>query len=221
MRNWNIRAELRRRAHMYDIENEIFHVPEIAIASSLPSVLMRSQSDKQYFNLSQRKASVTSKVKGRFKTCSVIERSRMIVSIQNLQSKRKLHKFGKTNRKYNSNDLKRLFNEKQYCPVKLISFPREFNKNSIEGESNETFIRIFYSNAIHYVSNNCERTNRSCGNCNDKNLKLNRNAIISNSSISGNFHSKSIYVKNKFEIKQNYEHTPPKLNSMNRYYSLL
>lgn len=223
MRNWNIRAELGRRAYMYDIENKSFHVTEIVIPSSLnnslPSVLMRA--DNRYFNRSQRKASVSNEVEGRFNICSVVERSRMIVSLQNLQSKKILYKFGKTNRTYNSDNLKRLLNEKQYCPDKMINSPPGLSKNSMKGVSNETSMRLFYSNAIHNVSNNCKRTNNLCKDSEDKILKLNRNAIISNSSISDDFYSKTIYIKNKFKIKQNYEHTPPKLKSINNYYSLL
>lgn len=216
MRNWNIRVELRRRAYMYDIENESFHTPEIAKPSSLnknlPSVMMRSQSNKRYFNGSQRKASVYSKV---------VERSRMIVSIQNMQSKKILYKFGKTNRTYNSINIKGVLNEKQYCPHKLINFPSELRKNLMESKSNETPVRIFYSKTINNVSNDCKGMNKSCEDCREKILKLNRNAITSNSSISDDFHSKLIYIKNKFKIKQNYKHTPPKLKSMNSYYSLL
>lgn len=192
MRNWNIRAELRRRAYMYDIENESFHIPEIAIGSSLnknlPSVMMRSHYDKRYFNGSQRKASDSSEVEERFKICSIVDRSRMIASKQNLQSKKILYKIEKTNGTYNSN--KRLCNKKQYCPD-----PMKLSKNSMDGESSETSMRIFYSNSIHNVSTNCKRTNKSCEDCKDKILKLNRNVIISNSSISDDFHQNQYILR--------------------------
>lgn len=215
MRNWNIRAELGRRAYMYDIENKSFRTTEIgsSLNNNLPSVLMRAENN--YFNRSQRKASVSNEVEGRFNICSVLERSRMIVTLQNLQCKKIINKFDKTNRTYNSNNLKRLLNEKQYCPDKIINSSPGLSKNSIEDVSNETSMRLFYSNAIHNVSNNCKGTNNLYKNSKNKILKLNRNVIISNSSISDDFYSKSIYIKKKFEIKQNYEHTPPKLNSMN------